>query len=100
LTYQSDLQRSVLKRFIKRAQVFLLIGIVILASCLFAAQKMGESTITGSLGIFREGLVIFGWVSIWKPIELILFDWYPLFEKLRLYNKLVHTEIEVRFPNS
>ena len=100
LTYQNDMQKRDLKRFIKRAQVFLLIGIVILVSCLFAAQKMGDSTITGSLGIFREGLVIFGWVSIWKPIELVLFDWYPLFEKLRLYSKLVLTEIEVRFSTS
>jgi hypothetical protein len=51
----------------------------------------------GPLGILREGVVIFGWVSIWKPIELILFDWYPLFEKLRVYKKLLGTEIDIRF---
>jgi hypothetical protein len=39
--------------------------------------------------------VIFGWVSIWKPIELLLFDWYPLVEKLRLYRKVLETEIDI-----
>lgn len=99
LTYQIELQRSGLKRFIKRAQFFFLIGILILGVCLFTAQKIGAPPTAGILGILREGLVIFGWVSIWKPIELILFDWYPLFENLQLYKKLVMTEFDIRFSS-
>ncbi len=95
LSYQIDLQKSNLKRFLKRAQLFLLIGTVVLAVCLFSAQKMGAPE--GGWGILREGLIIFGWVSLWKPIELVLFDWYPLYEKLRLFKKLLKTEIEIRF---
>lgn len=96
-SYRIDLQTNELKNFIKRAQVYLAIGLVILFVCLSFAQKLGPPLSPGSIGILREGIVIFGWVSLWKPIELILFDWYPLYEKLRYYKKLLKTEIEIRF---
>lgn len=95
--YKIDLQRGDLKTFMKRAQLFLLIGLLVLGSCIGVAQSLTIPTPPGAIGILREGIVIFGWVSVWKPIELILFDWYPLFEKLRFYKKITGTEIDIRF---
>ena len=95
--YQIDLQRLELRRFLKRAQLFLFVGLMILFICLSLSQRLTPQGTSGVMAILREGLVIFGWVSMWKPVELILFDWYPLFEKLRLYKKLAMTEIEIRF---
>ncbi len=97
LVYQIDLRYWDLKTFIKRAQIFLLIGVLMLALCLSVAQSLSIPEISGAMGILREGLVIFGWVSVWKPIELMLFDWYPLYEKLRFSRKLLATEIDIRF---
>lgn len=99
LMYRIDVQRSELKSFVKRAQVFLVIGLLILISCLSIAQGMTLSQPPGWEGILRDGIVIFGWVSIWKPIELILFDWYPIYETLRFYKKLFQTEIDIRFAS-
>lgn len=95
--YRIDLQRGDLKNFVKRAQLYLFIGLVILISCISVAQSLAIPSPPGPIGILREGIVIFGWVSIWKPIELILFDWYPLFEKLRFYKKILGTEIDIKF---
>lgn len=97
LAYQIDLQRGVLRSFVKRTQIFLVIGILILVACLMAAQSIEVPTPPGAYGILREGLIIFGWVSIWKPIEVSLFDWYPLYEKIRFYRKLLNTELDIRF---
>jgi hypothetical protein len=96
-SYKNDLQRGDLKSFIKQAQLFLVIGLAVLVSCIGIAQSLTVPTPPGAIGILREGIVIFGWVSIWKPIELILFDWYPIFEKLRFYRKLLGMEIDLRF---
>lgn len=98
--YQSELRKNDLTRFLKRAQLFFVIGLFVLASCLGLAQSLTIPTPPGAIGILREGMVIFGWVSIWKPIELILFDWYPLFETLRFHKKLLGTEIDIRFKAS
>lgn len=95
--FRIDLQKKELRNFIRRAQLFLLIGLLILGGCLWAAQSIVLPSPPGVMGILREGLVIFGWVSIWKPIELILFDWYPLYEKLRLNRKLLGMEMDIRF---
>jgi len=63
-------------------------------------QKITVPNPLGVLGILREGIIIFGWVSIWKPIELMLFDWIPLFEKVRLNKKILETEIDIHFSAS
>ncbi len=99
LIYQIELQRSSLRQFVKRAQAFLVVGLLILGACLIGAQEIGQTATRGVHTILREGLVIFGWVSVWKPIELILFDWYPMFEKIRLLKKLATTEIDIRFSS-
>jgi hypothetical protein len=98
--YKIDIQKSELKTFLKQAQLFLMIGLLVLAACLGVAQSLHVPVPPGPIGILREGIVIFGWVSIWKPIELLLFDWYPLYDKLRFYRKLVTNEIDVRFSVS
>lgn len=103
LTYRIEIQRGDIKSFIRRSQIFLLIGLFILILCLSLSQQIIVPHPPGAMGVIREGIVIFGWVSIWKPIELILFDWYPLYEKLRYFKKLLETEIDVRFamnPNN
>lgn len=96
-SYRIDLQKNELRTYVKRAQVFLLIGLVMLGTCLGVAQNIKLPSPPGVVGILREGIVIFGWVSVWKPIELVLFDWYPLYEKLRLNRKLLGMEIDIRF---
>jgi len=93
--YQIELFERDLKSFFKRAQLFMLIGLVVLAACITIAQSIAVPSPPGFLGVLREGIVIFGWVSLWKPIELLLFDWYPLFEKVRLYRKLLKTDVEI-----
>ncbi|MGZ5278676.1 MAG: hypothetical protein ACXWC9_01965 [Pseudobdellovibrionaceae bacterium] len=94
--YQTERQSIALKNFVRRANIYLAIGILILFTCLGVAQGLTTTDQPGPAGILREGIVIFGWVSVWKPIELLLFDWFPLYEKLRLYRKISITELDIR----
>jgi hypothetical protein len=98
-SYKIDLQRSELKTFLKTAQFFLFIGLGVLACCLGIAQTLTVPQPPGAIGILREGIVIFGWVSVWKPIELVLFDWYPILTKIHFYQKLLETEIDIQFAS-
>lgn len=96
-SYKIDVQRVELKSFIKKAQFFFLVGAILLAACLALAQTITPLQHLGLLSIFREGLVIIGWVSMWKPIELLLYDWYPKYENLKLLKKIHSAEIEILF---
>lgn len=98
-SYKIDLHSKELRNYFKRAQFFLLIGLSVLVLCLGLAQSIFLAQQFGVLGILREGLVIFGWVSLWKPIELLLFDWFPLYEKIRFSKRLLNADVEVQFTH-
>lgn len=45
--------------------------------------------------LVKESLYIFGWVSMWKPIELLLYDRWPLNRKIRSYDKMLTIPISL-----
>lgn len=47
----------------------------------------------------EEGLIILGWVANWKPIEIFLFEWWPLARKRRLYQRLTDAKVELLAEN-
>jgi len=28
--------------------------------------------------VLREGLLLIGWVALWPPVEIFLYDWQPI----------------------
>jgi hypothetical protein len=46
--------------------------------------------------ILTEGLVIIGWVAMWRPLEIFLYDWWPIRHRQQVFNKLSHISIEIR----
>jgi len=46
--------------------------------------------------VFRESLTIGGWVAMWRPMEIFLYDWWPLRRMGQLLEKLSHMHVEVR----
>ena len=43
-----------------------------------------------------EGLVIFGWVALWRPGEIFLYDWWPLLRHRRQMDRLEGMPVELR----
>jgi Cu+-exporting ATPase len=48
--------------------------------------------------LLREGLIIVGWVAMWRPLKIFLYDWWPIVGERRLYDRL--SEIVVRIVNN
>jgi len=38
--------------------------------------------------LIRETLVIGGWVAMWRPLEIFLYDWWPIRAERKLYDRL------------
>jgi hypothetical protein len=49
-----------------------------------------ENLLAGrDLGVLlRESLLIGGWVAMWRPLEIFLYDWWPIRAEARLYDRL------------
>ena len=75
----------------------LAIGLVALGVCLFVGQIVQEMLGDRPLAyFFVEGLIIIGWVANWRPLEIFLYDWWPVAQKRRLYLRLAAAQVELR----
>jgi len=94
-SYKAERTRSTLKQFLQQGRISLIIGIVFVSLCLFAADAIGKlGTHTGST-IARESLTIVGWVAMWRPLQIFLYDWWPFQRQIRLYQNLGIAHIQV-----
>jgi hypothetical protein len=45
--------------------------------------------------IARESLLIGGWVAMWRPLEVFLYDWWPIRAEARLFDRLSAMTVRV-----
>lgn len=75
----------------------LLIGLGVLAACIIAGRILDALFGGGDVARFlKEGLLILGWVANWRPIEIFLYDWWPLVRRRRLFRRLALAPVEVK----
>jgi hypothetical protein len=46
--------------------------------------------------LLEESLLILGWVANWRPLEIFLYEWWPLARRRDLYARLARADIETR----
>jgi hypothetical protein len=93
--YRANLNHLAFRRLMRRGRTSLLIGLLFLATCL-VTSKLLLGDIEGTWArIVRESLTIAGWVAMWRPMEIYLYDWWPLRRKSRLYQKLSHIPVQM-----
>jgi hypothetical protein len=90
---RARMARLEFRRLMRRGRTSLIIGILFLVACLTAAQLIGAD---GGIPLFfRESLMIAGWVAMWRPMEIYLYDWWPLRDQFRRYTRLAAMPVEV-----
>ncbi len=83
------------KRLLKQGRTSLFIGLVFLSACLLLSKMLlGQDPGTWA-AVIRESLTIAGWVAMWRPMQIYLYDWWPLLRRSRTYAKLSHMPVEV-----
>lgn len=70
-------------------------GLIFMAICLFLSLSIREvQEIPAYLRTFiGEGLSIVGWVSMWKPIDIFLYQWWPHWQSRFVFEKLKQAEL-------
>ena len=93
--YRARLNRLEFRQLLKEGQQSLLIGILFLAACLTASHAFGRNGDGTFRSLARESLTIAGWVAMWRPMQIYLYDWWPLRRRGKLYMKLSRMKVEV-----
>ena len=95
---RSETKEREFRQLMRRGRVSLIVGLLFLAACFFA----GELLVTVGYGteaeLNRESLTIGGWVAMWRPLEIYLYDWWPLRDERRLLERLARIRVRVILP--
>ena len=94
--YRAKRTRSDIRELLAVGRVSLLIGLCVLGGCILLRQILRDLIPQGALaGFFAEGLVIVGWVANWRPVEIFLYEWWPLDRRRQLFLRLAAAPVEV-----
>lgn len=91
-TYTSSISKKKLRKSLKNSQGFLIMGIMLLVACLSISEFLNPYP---TLNILKSGFEIAAWVALWRPLELIFFEWWGLYEKRRTLDKISSMEIQI-----
>jgi hypothetical protein len=75
----------------------LAIGLVVLLVCLSGSQivaKLLSNEVAAR--VLEESLIIVGWVANWRPIEIYLYDWWPIRRRIVLFRRIAAAPVIIR----
>jgi hypothetical protein len=93
--YQAERTRRRLRQVLKQGRMSLFIGVTFVSFCLVAADFIGGLGEGPGYRIARESLTIVGWVAMWRPMQIFLYDWWPMLRKIRLFMRLSNAHVQV-----
>lgn len=96
--FKAGLARRELHSLLRQGRTTLLIGLAFLTACLAAANTIAWAEHENLIVIGRESLTIIGWVAMWRPIEIFLYEWWPLIRKRRIYESLGRAHVSLLTP--
>ena len=82
-------------QLLRRGRLSLLVGVLFLAACLAASGLIPQLIHAGVTKVIKESLTIIGWVALWRPLEIYLYDWWPLRAERRNLQRLARMRVKV-----
>lgn len=100
-TQRAEAYRRRLRELFRRGRTSLLIGLTVLAAAIALGDFLANLMKASRIGeIVRESLTIGGWVSMWRPLEVFLYDWWPIRNEARLSDRLAAMPVRIRYLNA
>jgi len=92
--YRSDMIGRDLSELFRVGRRSLQIGVaVLLSSVVLSELSLATFGHEGIFAVINEGLIILGWVANWRPIEIFLYEWWPVAGQRALYRRLAKAQV-------
>jgi hypothetical protein len=90
--------RRRLRELFRQGRISLVIALAFLGASIAAGDALASSLRdTHFAEIIREGLLIGGWVAMWRPLEVFLYDWWPIRAEARLFDRLSTMPVRIEY---
>jgi hypothetical protein len=94
--YRARQSRTALRQLLHQGQISLMIGLGFLSGCLLLSDFLA-SHVAGSMAvILQESLSIGGWVAMWRPLQIYLYDWWPIRGRTRIYARMSRMQVRLQ----
>jgi hypothetical protein len=88
--------RRQLQQMFRVGRYSLLIALVFLAVVVVIGEWLASHvTRERYAALIEHSLVIGAWVALWRPLEIFLYDWWPVRAEARLYDRLGRMDVRV-----
>ena len=88
--------RRRLRHLFRVGRISLVIGLAFLALVIVVGEYLSLRIDKESYGyLIKESLVIAGWVALWRPLAIFLYDWWPIRAEARLQDRLAEMDVRV-----
>ena len=69
-----------------------------MGACLALGELSLRMLPAGWNNFAEVSLSIVGWVAMWRPLEIYLYDWWPLREEQRMFGRLARMSVRLVLP--
>lgn len=93
---RAELKQHEFRQLLKRGRTSLIIGLLFLAACFAASEAVATLGFGTAAEFIQESLLIGGWVAMWRPLEIFLYDWWPVRSERELYRRLARMGVKLK----
>lgn len=87
-------ERRRLTRLFRDGRWSLLIGVLFVAAAILVSDAIGGLvTAQRYVTLVQETVVIGAWVALWHPVNIFLYEWWPVSAQARLYDRLADMDM-------
>ena len=92
--------RRQLRELFRRGRISLAIALGFLTASIAIGDALANYLDEGRVAtVLREGLLIGGWVAMWRPLEVFLYDWWPIRAEVRLFERLSTMPVRIEYAD-
>jgi hypothetical protein len=89
------MKRREFRLLLRLGRQSLAVGLLFLTACLLLVQVVGAVGQNTAANVIKESLAIGGWVAMWRPLQIYLYDWWPLRAELRVLERLSRMRVHL-----
>ncbi len=96
---RSEMKGRELRQLLRQGRISLFVGLLFLGGCYVLSMLIGRLGLLGAWSeVGKEGLAIVGWVAMWRPLEIYLYDWWPLHDERKMFRRLARMSVRLVLP--
>jgi hypothetical protein len=100
---RAEATRRKLRQLLRQGRTSLAIGLAFLTVSVLVGDFVNNMLVDRGFefgSLVRESLLIGGWVAMWRPLEVFLYDWWPVREEARLQDRLSAMAVRIHYTGT